>query len=141
VSVKRILKNDIYNLFRFNKNYFFLNVILFLVLAYIALYVKDQFVRPILGDVLVVGWLYLFLASFIKLPWYKLAHFVLFVAYAIEVAQYFNLITILGLQHIEVVRIIFGSTFDWLDLVAYTIGWICVLLIEYYRLRLGTQSD
>ncbi|TKB49197.1 DUF2809 domain-containing protein [Ferrimonas aestuarii] len=91
---------------------------------------NDNFVRPFLGDVIVVGWLYLFLKSFIAINRTKLAHFVLLIAYAVEASQYFSLVSILGLQHIDAVRIIFGATFDWLDLLAYTIGWGCVLLIE-----------
>lgn len=117
-------------MFYFNKKYFFWSITLFLVLVYIALFVNDKFVRPFLGDVIVVGWLYLSLKSFIKGNCYKLAHFVLVFAYAVEVSQYLNLVSILGLQHIDAVRIIFGATFDWLDLVAYTIGWGCILLIK-----------
>ncbi len=117
-------------MFHFNKNYFFWSFALFLVLAYIALFVNDKFVRPFLGDVIVVGWLYLSLKSFIKINSSMLAHLVLAFAYAIEIAQYFNLVSILGLQHIDAVRIIFGATFDWLDLFAYTIGWGCILFIE-----------
>jgi hypothetical protein len=113
----------------------------FLVLAYIALYVNDQFVRPFLGDVIVVGWLYVLLKSFIKLPNYKLAHIVLFIAYSVEVAQFFNFVSVIGLQHIKAVRIIFGATFDWLDLLGYTIGWVCILLVEYYLLRLKSKQS
>ncbi|HHK8474773.1 TPA: DUF2809 domain-containing protein, partial [Vibrio parahaemolyticus] len=119
-----------FRLFYFNKKYFFWSVTLFLVLVCIALFVNDKFVRPFLGDVIVVGWLYLSLKSFITINRYKLAHFVLVFSYVVEVAQYLNLVSILGLQHIDAVRIIFGATFDWLDLLAYTIGWGCILLIE-----------
>ncbi len=99
-------------------------------LVYIALFVNDKFVRPFLGDVIVVVWLYLFLKSFITINRYKLAHFVLVFAYAVEVSQYLNLVSTLGLQHISAVRVILGATFDWLDLFAYTISWACILLIE-----------
>ena len=115
-----------------------MSCILLSVLVYIALFVHDQFVRPFLGDVLVVIWLYLCLKSFIKMQSDKLAHAVLFFAYAIEIAQYYDLVTVLGLQHIRAARIIIGSTFDWLDLLAYTIGWFFILLIERYRLKKAT---
>lgn len=107
-----------------------------LILVYIALFVNDQFVRPFLGDVLVVGWLYLFLKSFINIHNNKLAHAVLIFACALEVAQFYNLVTILGLEHIKIARIIIGSTFDWLDMLAYGIGWVFILSIEGYRLKL-----
>lgn len=125
----------------FNRKYFFASCALFLVLVYIALFVNDQFIRPFLGDVLVVGWMYLFLKSFIKLQRYKLAHAVLFFSYSVEVAQFFDLVTILGLQHIKAARIIIGSTFDWLDLLAYTIGWFSIILIEYYRVALAKKKN
>jgi len=124
----------------FNKKYFFCSFALFLVLAYIALFVNDTFVRPFLGDVIVVGWLYLSLKSFIKMNSYMLAHLVLALAYVIEIAQYFNIVSILGLQHIDPVRIIFGATFDWLDLLAYTVGWGCILFIERCRTKLENKK-
>lgn len=120
---------------RFNKNYFFLSCALLLVLIYIALFVNDKFVRPFLGDVLVVGWIYLFVSSFIKVQSYKLAHWVLLFACTVEVAQYYKLVEVLGLQDIKAARIIIGSTFDWLDILAYIIGWLAIILIERYRVQ------
>lgn len=124
----------------FNKKYFFWSFALFLALAYIALFVNDTFVHPFLGDVIVVGWLYLSLKSFIKMNSYMLAHLVLALAYVIEIAQYFNIVSILGLQHIDPVRVIFGATFDWLDLLAYTVGWGCILFIERCRTKLENKK-
>jgi len=71
---------------------------------------------------------------------YMLAHLVLALAYVIEIAQYFNIVSILGLQHIDPVRIIFGATFDWLDLLAYTVGWGCILFIERCRTKLENKK-
>ena len=67
---------------------------------------------------------------------YMLAHLVL----ALEIAQHFNIVSILGLQHIDPVRIIFGATFDWLDLLAYTVGWGCILFIERCRTKLENKK-
>lgn len=120
---------------KFNIKSFLLSLIFLGSLIYIALFVNDQFVRPFLGDVLVVGWLYLCVKSFIKIKNSTLAHSVLLFACMIEVAQFFNLVTLLGLQHIKAARIIIGSTFDWLDILAYGIGWACILLIEFYRFK------
>lgn len=120
---------------KFNWKYFFSNIILFLVLVYIALFVNDKFVRPFLGDVLVVGWLYLLLKSFFKVKAATAAHAVLIFACAVEVAQCYNIVAVLGLEHIKAARIIIGATFDWLDILAYGIGWGCILLIEHYRCR------
>lgn len=127
-------------MFQFNKKYFLVSFALLLILIYIALFVNDQFVRPFLGDVLVVGWMYLFLASFIKVSRYKVAHAVLAFAYVIEIAQRYELVTVLGLEHIKAARIIIGSTFDWLDLLAYTIGWVVIILVEHCRSNLTTAK-
>jgi hypothetical protein len=119
-----------------NKKYFVLSLAFLFVLVYIALFVNDQFVRPFLGDVLVVAWLYLFLKTFINIRYYILASAVLVFACVLEVAQFYNLVEILGLHHIKAARIIMGSTFDWLDIFAYTIGWVLTLLVEFFSLRL-----
>jgi len=120
-------------MFTFNKPYFILNCILLALLIFIAAFVRDQFVRPFLGDVLVVGWLYLCVKSFINLNKFKIAHCVLLFSYSIEIAQFYNLVTILGLENIKIARIVIGSTFDWLDMLAYTIGWGVILAIELKR--------
>jgi hypothetical protein len=101
---------------------------LFLVLAFIALFVRDRFIRPFMGDVLVVIWLYLTLAAFIQTNGYWLATGVLAFACALEVGQYFGLVRLLGLEHLQIARVVLGATFDWLDLLAYALGWLCVML-------------
>jgi hypothetical protein len=101
---------------------------LFLVLAFIAFFVRDRFIRPFIGDVLVVIWLYLTLAAFIQTNGYWLATGVLAFACALEVGQYFGLVRLLGLEHLQIARVVLGATFDWLDLLAYALGWLCVML-------------
>ena len=118
----------------FNLKYFLTSIILLLILIAIAAFVNDRFIRPFIGDALVVVWMYVFLKAFVEMHYFKLANCVLFFSYTIEIAQFFKLVQILGLEDIAIARIIIGSTFDWLDFVAYTIGWIVVLLIEKYRL-------
>jgi hypothetical protein len=93
----------------------------------IASFVTDQFIRPFVGDALIVVWMYLFLKSFLKVKSAILAYSVLAFSYVIECAQYFNLVHFLNLQDIPLARIIIGSTFDWLDFVAYTAGWLMIL--------------
>lgn len=119
---------------RFNAKYFLVSCVLFLVLVYIAMYVKDQFIRPFGGDVLVVIWLCVFFKSIVSVAPYKLAHYVLAFAWSIEIAQYFKLVNILGLQDNKIASVAIGSTFDWQDLLAYTIGWGFILVVERYKL-------
>ena len=110
------------NIFRFDSRYFSASLLLLLVLIAIAIWVNDQFVRPFLGDVLVVIWLYLLLRSLLTWPRRHIALFVLLFAYTVEVLQYFQLVVLLGWQDIRLARIIIGATFDYWDLLAYTLG-------------------
>ena len=82
--------------FRFNKTYFALAVLLFIIEVLIALYQHDNFVRSYGGDFLVVILLYCFIKSFIVKPVIKTAIAVLIFAYSVEISQYFHLIKLLG---------------------------------------------
>ena len=55
---------------------------------------------------------------------------VLIFSYAVEILQFFNIVNRLGLQNSRLARIIIGSSFEWIDLIAYTAGIILVLYIE-----------
>ena len=116
-----------------NKNYLFVTVLLFIVETLIAIYVHDQFIRPYLGDVLVVILIYCFVRSFLKIPVVPAAFGVLLFSYFIELLQYFNFVTVVGLENHKIARIVLGSSFEWLDIVAYTFGFFLVLLLENLR--------
>lgn len=116
-----------------NKNYLFVTVLLFIVETLIAIYVHDQFIRPYLGDVLVVILIYCFVRSFLKIPVVLAAFGVLLFSYFIELLQYFNFVTVVGLENHKIARIVLGSSFEWLDIVAYTFGFFLVLLLENLR--------
>ena len=120
-------------MFQFNKKCFFLNIILLIILIVIAIYVKDEFIRPFVGDVLVVFWVYLLLKSFLNVSSFELAHYTLLFAFAVEISQFYNLVNILGLEHIKLAKIIMGATFDWFDLLAYLVGWLVILIVEKIR--------
>jgi hypothetical protein len=116
----------------FNKKYFLLALLLFLIEVLIAAYLNDAFVRPYVGDYLVVILLYCLARSFVNLPVVPLAIGVLLFAYTIEILQYFNLVDRLGLRHSRLAVIVIGSSFEWIDLVAYTLGVATVIAIEKY---------
>lgn len=120
-------------MFTFNKRYLLVAVLLFIIEVLIAAYVNDAFIRPYVGDYLVVILLYCFVRSFVKLPVVPLAIGVLLFSYTIEVLQYFNLVDHLGLRHSRLAVIVIGSSFQWIDLVAYTAGIATVIAIEKYR--------
>jgi hypothetical protein len=117
----------------FNKNYFGFTILLFFIEVLIALYVNDQFIRPYLGDVLVVILIYCFLKSFLKLPVLTVAIAVLAFTFTIEFLQFLNTVEKLGLEQSKIARTIIGTSFSWIDLLTYIIGFIIVLIIEKYR--------
>ncbi len=53
-------------------------------------------------------------------------------AYLVELSQYFDLVDILGWRGSQLANLTIGSTFDWIDLLAYMLGAACSLLIDHY---------
>lgn len=98
----------------------------------IAVYVHDNFVRPYVGDYLVVMLLYCGVRTLINASPLKIALAVLLFAYFIELLQYFHLVDRLGLAGNTVARTVIGYGFEWLDLLAYTLGVITILLLEHF---------
>lgn len=122
-------------MFQFNRNYFKLTILLFLIETAIALYLHDNFVRPYFGDFLVVMLLYCFLKSFLNVSVWLAAGFVLLFSFAIETAQYFNMVEKLGLQHYKIAKVVLGNSFAWMDLLAYILGILTVISIEKFTLK------
>lgn len=108
-------------------------VLLFLVEVFIALFVNDKIVRPYGGDYLVVIMMYYFFKSFIETKVNCLLLFVLGLAYAVEVAQLFDVVTLLGLEDSRLARVVLGTSFSWGDMIAYTLGVGTCYLIESFR--------
>lgn len=117
-------------MFYFDRKYFILTVILLLIEIAIALFVHDRFIRPFVGDFLVVILMYCSLKSFWKASPRMIALSVLAFAFVVEFLQYFDFLSLVGLKENRLARIIFGNTFSTLDLVAYTFGIGLILIIE-----------
>src|SRR5690606_3864516 len=115
---------------RFNRNYFALTVILFVIEVCIALFVNDTFVRPFLGDVIVVWFVYYFIRSFIAIKPIYIAVFTLLFSFAVEMGQYFKLIEILGLQEYKWARIVIGTSFSWWDMLCYVVGFLLLFVFD-----------
>ena len=115
----------------FNKTYFLLFVLLFIIETLIAIYFKDGFIRHTFGDYLVVILIYCFIKSLIDIEPLKLGIAVLLFAFTIELLQLANILSVLNLQDNQLVKLVLGSTFQITDLIAYTLGVITVILIEY----------
>jgi len=115
--------------FGFHKKYAILSVGLFMVEISIALFIHDRFVRPFVGDMIVVILIFTICRSVINANYFWLAFCVLIFSFAVEIGQYFNLVSILGLQHCGLARTIIGTTFDYHDLLAYSAGVLLILMI------------
>lgn len=116
--------------FRFNLAHLIVAVLLFLVEVVIAVYVHDEFIRPYIGDVLVVILLYYLLTSFIQAPVFEMTVAVLLFSYLVETLQYFNFVGLIGLSDSRLANIVIGNSFAWGDILAYTVGIIIVLVVE-----------
>jgi len=122
-------------MFTFNKNYFTVAILLFVIEVLIAVFVHDSFVRPYLGDVLIVILIYCFIKSFLKLAVVPVVLFVLAFSFTIEYLQYLDIVHTLHLENSKIARTILGTSFSWIDLLTYLIGLLIVMLLEKYGLK------
>lgn len=115
---------------RFNLKSFVVFLIIFIVEVIIAIYIDDNIIRPYGGDVLVVILMYYFVKTFINTKHIYLIIGVVLFAYLIELGQYFRLVEILNMQDNKIMRTVVGSSFSWVDLMAYTIGGVICYLVD-----------
>ena len=114
--------------FGFHKKYAALSVALLAVEIFIALFIHDRLIRPFVGDMLVVILIFTLCRSVINANHFRLGLCVLIFAFTVEIGQYFNLISILGLRHVRLARIVIGTTYDFHDLLAYGAGVLLICL-------------
>lgn len=107
---------------KLNYKYLVASILIFLIEVVIALFVHDDFIRPYVGDVLVIILIYTVLKSVIKRSTKRLPAYIFIFAVMIEISQLFRLVELLGLQNSRVATIVLGSTFDIMDIVSYGIG-------------------
>lgn len=106
--------------------YVIATILIFLIELFIALFVRDKFIRPYVGDMLVVVLIYTFLRSiFPEKPRFLPLYVFLFAA-GVEALQGIRIVELLGLQNKRFFSVLIGSTFDWKDIVCYGVG--CALL-------------
>ena len=58
------------------------------------------------------------------------AIFVLVIAFIIEFAQKMDLLKALNLENNSIAKLVLGNTFEPMDLVAYTVGFLSIIIIE-----------
>jgi len=124
--MKRLKRNK-------NFSYFLGFVVLLIVEILIAKYITDDFIRPYLGDFLVVILLYCFLMAISRISVLKGLFVVLLFSFAVEFFQLINIVKVLQYQPPKMVMIVLGSSFSVWDLLAYSLGLATCLLLEYHQ--------
>lgn len=97
----------------------------------IALFVRDSFIRPYIGDVLVTALLCCLCRAISPKDIHLLPVYVFLFAAAVELSQAFDLIKLLGLEHNKILSTALGRTFSFHDLVCYAVGCMAFWAAEY----------
>jgi hypothetical protein len=125
----------------YRTQYLLLAILLLLLEIIIGAHVHDRFIRPYAGDFLITIFLYCLVQSAVRQPVVPVLTAVLCFSYLIEISQHFHLIARLGLAHSHLARLVLGSAFSWVDMLAYSLGALLVLAAEHRRaagrLRVG----
>ena len=102
---------------------------------YIAICVKGGFVRHYAGDVLAVILLYALARAIFSAPPSNLALKIFVFAAALEFAQYFGAVQILGIEN-KILKVMIGGTFDFADLLCYAAGCILAGIYEKFESKI-----
>lgn len=117
---------------RKQKSFYYIGFLSLLVIEIlIARFMNDDFVRPYLGDFLVVILIYCFLMAVSRLSVLKGLLTVLIFSFTVESFQLVNIVKVLQYQPPKIVMIILGISFSVWDLIAYIFGLATCFLIEY----------
>ena len=110
-------------------------IVLLALESLIAIYVHDQFIRPYIGDILVVIVIYCMIKVIITKRHILMPVWIFIFSVCIEVLQYLKVVEILGLGDNKFFKIIIGATFDWKDIICYGIGCFLIALYEWFIRR------
>lgn len=106
----------------------------------IALFVHDRFIRPYIGDVLVTMLLCGLCRIIIPKGIRALSVYVFLFAAAVETAQYFDIVALLGLENSVFLSTVIGRTFSVLDLVCYAGGCLVFFGIDWAIRRCAAKA-
>lgn len=113
-------------------------LLLLLTEVFIALYVHDDFIRPYVGDVLVVIVIYTFIRMIIPEKCRLLPLYIFIFAAGVELLQLANITEILGVEDNQFLKTLIGSVFDIKDIVCYAAGCVILGVYEWVRTRKDT---
>ena len=109
-------------------------VLILAIEIYIAICVKGGFVRHYAGDVLAVILLYALARAAFAAPPSNLALKIFAFAAALELAQYFGAVQILGIEN-KILKVMIGGTFDPTDLLCYAASYVLAGVYEKFEKR------
>ena len=116
------------------KRNLFLAILHFLIcLIIVKVFRYSGFIRGFLGDVFFMGLMFYSLKAIYDFNKEKLLLNLLFLAYIVEISQYFKILEYFNLSNNAFLKLLFGATFDVMDLVAYTIGTFFVWSTIYFQ--------
>ena len=118
------------------RSYLLLFFSLLLLEVFIALAIHDRFIRPYGGDVLATVLLCAFGRIFFPDKCRLLPLWVFLFAVLVEVGQYFDFVSLLGLSGSRFFSILLGSTFSLADVICYGAGCIIFFFLDK-KLRKG----
>ena len=110
-------------------------LVLLAVEVFIGLFVHDGFIRPFMGDVLVVILIYTFIRIFIPEKIRLLPLFIFIFSVGVETLQYFRIVEALGLQDNRILSTVIGTSFDIKDILCYFVGCALCGIWEFIRYR------
>lgn len=113
-------------------------LLLLLTEVFIALYVHDDFIRPYVGDVLVVIVIYTFIRMIIPEKCRLLPLYIFIFAAGVELLQLAKIVEILGVEDNTFLKTLIGSVFDVKDIVCYAVGCVILGVYEWARTRKDT---
>lgn len=113
------------------KMYIIATILLLTVEVLIALYINDAFVRPYVGDVLVVVVIYTFVRCLIPEKIRLLPLYIFLFAAGVEMLQYFQIVKWLGLENNRFFATLIGTVFDLKDVICYAVGCIVLGIYEF----------
>ncbi|MBN9418893.1 MAG: DUF2809 domain-containing protein [Candidatus Eremiobacteraeota bacterium] len=112
------------------RNYALATLILLATEVFIALKVHDRFIRPFVGDALVVILVYTALQTLFLKSKKTMAHISLAIAFLIETLQAVDFAAYLGADRHPWLSVILGRTFSPDDYLAYLAGYGVIRLLD-----------
>ena len=111
------------------------SLFLLLIEVIIALYVHADFIRPYVGDMLVVIVIYTFIRIIVPEKCKIIPLLIFIFAAGVELLQLVNIVEILGVEDNKFLKILIGSVYDIKDIVCYAVGCVILCMYEWIRER------